>query len=86
MAFLTKHDKRIQQPKPKLRVTYLNARSVNSKRNVLMKIIEEENPDTLAITEHWLNKEQIEAYVLDGYKKLSYTPVGKITGEEGLYY
>ena len=50
----------------KFKVMYDNVRGVKSKKEVIERIVNEENPVILALTETKLNKDDI--FEIDGYK------------------
>lgn len=54
----------------KLKLLYLNARSIiKKKRNVIVKIIEEAKANCIVISEHWLNNEEMQVFTIEGFKQ-----------------
>nr|CAI5851012.1 unnamed protein product [Callosobruchus analis] len=52
----------------RIRVPHINVRSLRNKIDEVEAFIEDENISVLIVTEHWLNKQEIDYVQLKGFK------------------
>lgn len=51
----------------------MNARSVRNKRNSVIKLICDNDPNCVIITEHWLSQEEADLFNIDNFRKVAFT-------------
>lgn len=59
--------------KKKLRILYLNTRSVRKKRNIVMKLMQESKANCIIISEHWLSEDEIQVFAIENFTKVAFT-------------